>query len=141
MTQESAPGAKPREWAPGAKPREWATAALGACLRVLGHDDVALGRPLVEVREAWLDDGIAMCVIYRHVWFPEGDLGIRRTFEDDLDAEEEEELDNDPDRFGLRVAMDDIQEPLGSVATRLRVDDAGVHWWGDLGEELPRQPR
>jgi len=78
-------------------------------------------------------------VTYRHVWFPDGDLGLRRTFEDDRDTENEELLHDDPDRFGSDVALD-IQEPLGDVAARLRVDDAGIHWWGVLGERLPRQP-
>jgi hypothetical protein len=90
------------------------------------------------VREAWLDDDTAVCLIYSHIWFPEGELGLRRTFEDDPDAEAEE-LHDDPDRFGSDVALE-MQEPLGDVAARLRVDQAGVHWWGDLDDRLPGDP-
>ena len=79
-----------------------------------------------------------MCVVYTHIWFPEGVLGLRRTFEGDPDSEEEQE--DDPDRFGSDVAVYDIQEPLGEVATRLRLDDSGVHWWGELERQLPRRP-
>ena len=123
---------------PWAKSREWALAALDACLRVLAHEDSALGQRLVEVRDSWIEDGTAMCVVYTHIRFPEGVLGLRRTFEGDPDSEEEQE--DDPDRFGSDVAVYDIQEPLGEVATRLRLDDSGVHWWGELERQLPRRP-
>jgi hypothetical protein len=123
---------------PWAKPHDWAFAALNACLRILAHDDAALGQRLVEVQDAWLEDGIAICVVYTHIWFPEGVLGLRRTFEQDPESEEED-LD-DPDRFGSDVALYDIQEPLGDVAARLRPDDSGVRWWGDLATQLPRKP-
>ena len=124
----------PPAWA---KSRKWASAALDACRRVLAGGDVVLGHRLVDVREAWLENGTAMCVIYRHAWFPDAELGLRRTFEPDLDAEDD--LDDDPDNFGSDVAAE-IQEPLGDIATRLRADHDGVFWWGDLELQLPSKP-
>jgi hypothetical protein len=128
-----------QESPPTARSPEWAAAALAACLRALDHDDAALGLRLVNVRDAWLEGGQAMCVVYSHIWFPEGDLGLRRTFEEDAEAEEEEK-DDDPDHFGSDVALYDILEPLGSVANHLRADEFGVQWWGALDEQLPRKP-
>lgn len=112
----------------------WAEAALAACLQHLPVSRVTEGRT-VQVLDAWTEAGVAFCVVYRYPYF-DGALGLRRTFETDMYGEEP----NDPDQYGRDVADFDIGEPLGTVAKSLKLDESGVHWWGDLGPELPRKP-
>lgn len=110
---------------------EWAQAALDACLEHLPVSRVTESQS-VQVLDAWVEDSVAFCVVYRYPYF-DGVLGIRRTFDTDMYGE----VPSDPVAFGCDVADFDIGEPLGSVAEHLRVDGAGVHWWGDLGPQLP----
>lgn len=113
---------------------EWARAALDACLAQLPADTIAYGKS-VNVLSAWTEGGTAFCVVYRYQCF-DGVLGLRRTFDEDMYGETPE----DPRDFGCDVAIYDIGEPLGTVVDRLRVDQDGVHWWGDLDSQLPRKP-
>ena len=85
--------------------------------------------------DSWTEADVAFCVVYRYPYF-KGTLGIRCTFETDMYGSPP----SDPEQFGRDVADFDIGEPLGSVVERLRPDDKGIHWWGDLGDELPRRP-
>ena len=117
-----------------AKSPEWAQTALDACLRQLPVDTIAYGKS-VQVLRAWTEAGTAFCVVYRYQCF-DGVLGIRCTFDEDMYGE----LPDSPEDFGCDIAVYAIGEPLGTVADRLRVDESGVHWWGDLDEHLPRPP-
>jgi hypothetical protein len=90
----------------------------------------------VEMLAAWVDDDEYLCFVYQYPYFV-GVLGLRRSDEDDSD---EPDSVADPRSFGQDIADFDIGEPLGTVVERLRVDAAGVHWWGDLDESLPSLP-
>lgn len=116
------------------KSAEWGRAALDACLRNLAVSKVTLGQT-VTVLDSWTEASVAFCVVYRYPYF-DGVLGIRRTFDEDMYGNEP----NDPEAYGCDVADFDIGEPLGTVVHGLRVDDDGVHWWGDLDAALPRKP-
>jgi hypothetical protein len=119
------------EWT---RTREWGEAALRACRDHLGVSHMTEAHT-VQVLDAWTEDGVAFCVIYQYPYF-DGVLGIRRTFDENMYGDDA----TDPDEFGRDVADFDIGEPLGTVVERLRVDAAGVHWWGDLDDELPQKP-
>lgn len=120
------------EWA---KSRGWGEAALAACLERLNSSRVTQAWT-VQVLDSWTEAGVAFCVVYRYPYF-EGVLGIRRTFDEDVNGDRAV----DPGQFGRDVADYDIGEPLGTVADRLRLDESGIAWWGDLDEdELPRPP-
>jgi hypothetical protein len=95
----------------------------------------------VEMLAAWVDDAECLCFVYRYPYF-DGVLGLRRSDDDDDDDDDggESGAVADPRSFGQDVADFDIGEPLGTVVDRLRVDAAGVHWWGDLDEALPPLP-
>ena len=116
-----------------AKSPKWVEAALSACLSHLPESRVTEGRT-VQVLDAWTEDGVAFCVVYRYPYF-DGVLGIRCTVDQDMVGD----TPTDPAEFGREVADFSIGEPLGTVAKYLRPDASGVHWWGDLDEDLPRR--
>lgn len=113
----------------------WAKAALEACLLHLPVSRVTESRT-VQVLDSWTEGERAFCVVYQYPYFKDGVLGIRCTFDTDMYGDEP----SDPEQFGRDVADFDIGEPLGTVANSLRSDLNGIHWWGDLEDDLPRRP-
>lgn len=107
--------------------------ALHACLETLARS-TASEAWCVGVVDAWVEDESAFCVLYRYREYPHT-LGIRRSVNDYHYPNGAADLD--PAQFGKDVATDDIGEPLGTVARKLRPDATGIHWWGSLGESLP----
>lgn len=114
---------------------EWLHAALYAC--VTGLSRSCTEGETVEMLAAWIDDAGYLCFVYRYPYF-DGVLGLRR--DDDLAEDVFGDALADPRALGQEIADFDIGEPLGSVAERLRTDALGVHWWGNLDDDLPTLP-
>lgn len=114
---------------------EWLHAALYATVAGLSHGCTEGDK--VEVFAAWIDDADHLCFVYQYPYF-DGVLGYRCN--DDLEEDVYGDALEDPGAFGQEVADFSIGEPLGSVVERLRTDSLGVHWWGDLDEDLPTLP-
>ncbi len=114
---------------------EWLRAALYATVTGLSLSCTEGGT--VEVFAAWIDDADRPCFVHQYP-YSDGVLGFRCT--DDIEEDVYGDALADPRAFGQEVADFAVGEPLGSVAGHLRPDRIGVHWCGELEDELPALP-
>lgn len=120
----------------GVSEPSWAQRALKACLQSL-EDSGELSSThsyLVEIEDAWCGPGDQISIVYTPPWGTEA-VGLRRSIDTPALYTYADYFGPDhpfsAESFGYSVATWDLGEPLGTLASGMWRDSAGVKWWGD----------